>query len=390
MNGSAPTRNQIPDTPLLLEIEPTHGCNLRCIMCHVPTQNSKPIYLDIGALEQSTEGISNCHVIIGSEYEPTIHPQFEALLRLIIKRNWKVDFLTNGVNLHKIDQGLLAEVPFHVFNASFDGYSESTFSRIRVGADYQKVKGNIIKAASLAKKNGAFIAINSTLLKSNLHETSSLIEMWNDEGFDLVRLLVMQARSADPDVLAESLYPERLTLISAFYDVAQLISEKQLAIGVRSGYFGFPDFHPPQNLHIYKATIYSDNPNYRHVPLVRQNMQLVSQSSQLDEWHGMFHNCKSPFVYCRIRWDGNVDLCNNREYLVGNIYDRQIIDIWHGQEIQIQRKKIMSDQSICERCDYFRFCIGSGCQDVLEIENHFAYGLIGSPAVTHLVKNNSK
>jgi radical SAM protein with 4Fe4S-binding SPASM domain len=388
MSSAAPI--QTPDAPILLEIEPTLGCNLRCIMCHVPTQNAKPVYLDIDALEQSTEGLNNCHVIIGSEYEPTIHPQFEKLLRLIVKRNWKVDFLTNGVNLHKIDPGLLAEVPFHVFNASFDGFSESTFSRIRAGADYQKVKGNIIKAASHAKKNGAFIAINSTLLSSNLHETSNLVEMWNDEGFDLVRLLVMQARSTSPHILEESLYPQRLKLVSTFYDVAQLVSEKQLAIGVRSGYFGSPDFRPPRNVNIYRATIYSDNPNYRHVPLVRQSTQLVSQNTQTGEGHGMFRNCKSPFVYCRIRWDGNVDLCNNREFLVGNIYDRKVTDIWHGQKIQMQRKKIMSDQSICDRCDYFRFCIGSGSQDVLEIESHFAYGLVGSPAVTHLVNNDLK
>lgn len=381
MNNPQTKLYQIPDVPLLLEIEPTHGCNLRCIMCHVPTQNSKaPIYLDVDALEQSTAGIDNCHVIIGSEYEPTIHPEFEKLLRLIIKRNWKVDFLTNGVNLHKIDHGLLAEVHFHVFNASFDGYSEATFSRIRLGANYQRVKQNIIKVATSAKKNGAFIAINSTLLNSNLYETSDLIEMWNDEGFDLVRLLVMQARSTSPQVLNESLYSNRLELIATFDRVAQMVSEKQLAIGVRSGYFGSSDFSPPENLNVCQATIYSNNPGYRHVPLVRQ-------STQFGSWPGMSHACKSPFVYCRIRWDGNVDLCNNREYVIGNIYDNTISNIWRGQEIRTRREKIMSDQSVCNRCDYFRFCIGSGYQDVLKPESHFANGILGTSAAAHLVNN---
>ncbi len=384
MNSSPPDLYQIPDAPLLLEIEPTHGCNLRCIMCHVPTEDNKnPTYLDIDALERSTVGVSNCHVIIGSEYEPTIHPQFEKLLRLSIKKNWKVDFLTNGVNLHKIDQGLLAEIPFHVFNASFDGFSEATFSRIRFGANYQRVKHNIVKVASLAKRNGAFTAINSTLLNSNFHETPNLIEMWNEEGFDLVRLLVMQARITSTQILEESLYPKRRELISTFNDVAQMISEKQLSIGVRSGYFGSPEFHPPQNLNVYQATIYSNNLSYRHVPLVRQ-------STQLGPWPGMSHACKSPFVYCRIRWDGNVDLCNNREYVVGNIYDNTISDIWHGHEIRIRREKIMADQSVCNRCDYFRFCIGSGNQDVLKKESHFANGIIGTSAVTFLVNENLK
>lgn len=353
-------------------------------MCHVPTENSKkPIYLDLVALEQSTAGLNNCHVIIGSEYEPTIHPKFEKLLRLIIKRNWKVDFLTNGVNLHKIDQVLLAEVPFHVFNASFDGFSEATFSKIRLGANYQKVKQNIVSVAARAKKSGAFTAINSTLLSSNLHETSNLIEMWNDEGIDLVRLLVMQARSTNPNILNESLYPKRLELISIFNNVAQIVSEKQLAIGVRSGYFGSPDFQPTQSVNVSEATIYSNNSNYRRVPSVRQRTQLGS-------WPGMSLACKSPFVYCRIRWDGNVDLCNNREYVIGNIYENTISDIWHGQKIQAMREKIFSDQSVCNRCDYFRFCIGSLHQDVLNKESHFAYGIIGTSAAAQFINENLK
>lgn len=373
---------QIPDVPLLLEIEPTHGCNLRCIMCHVPTQKTKgPTYLDIDVLEQSTIGIDDCHVIIGSEYEPTIHPEFEKLLKLIIKRKWKVDFLTNGVNLHKIDQGLLAEVPFHVFNASFDGFSEATFSRIRLGANYQKVKQNIVNAASMAKKNGAFTAINSTLLSSNFDETCSLVEMWNEEGFDLVRLLVMQARSTNPEILNESLYPKRLELVSTFNKVALMLSEKQLAIGVRNGYFGSSDFQPQTNLNVSQATIYSNNQNYRHVPLVRQSMQFGS-------WPGMALSCKSPFTYCRIRWDGNVDLCNNREFVIGNIHKKSLLDIWHGRDTHIRREKILSDQTICNRCDYFRFCIGSGHQDILKKESHFANGVIGTPAVTHLIEEN--
>ena len=30
-------------------------------------------------------------------------------------------------------------------------------------------------------------------------------------------------------------------------------------------------------------------------------------------------DCRSPFVYCRIRWDGQVDLCNRRDWVIGNI-----------------------------------------------------------------------
>lgn len=382
MTNASSDGYNIPDIPLLLEIEPTSTCNLRCIMCHVPTQDhSNPVYLDIDVLERRTEEIKNCHVILGSEYEPTIHPQFEKLLRLIIKRNWKIDFLSNGVRLHMIDQGLLADVPFHVYNASFDGFSETSFSKIRLGANYNKVKQNVLNMAALSKKNGAVTAINATMLKSNLHETKDLIKMWNAEGFDLVRLLVMQARDTTEHILKESLYPERFHLISIFDDIARMVSEDQLKIGVRSGYYGPSKFSTPQNLNVHQATIYSDNPGFRHVPGVRQDFLT-------GEWPGMPVSCKSPFVYCRIRWDGNVDLCNKRENLIGNIYDDTLSNIWHGNQAQVMRKKTMSDNSICRKCDYFRFCIGSRQQDYLKKESHFASGVLETPAVVKFIEES--
>ena len=55
--------------------------------------------------------------MLGSEFEPTIHPQFERL-SLICEAQMEVDFLTNATNLHRYDEALLRDVDFHVFNVS--------------------------------------------------------------------------------------------------------------------------------------------------------------------------------------------------------------------------------------------------------------------------------
>ena len=382
MNNSCSLLDEVPDIPLLLEIEPTSTCNLRCLMCHVPTQDdSKPEYLDMDVLERQTEEIKNCHLIVGSEYESTIHPRFDKLLRLIIKRNWKLDFLSNSVRLHTIDQGLLADVPFHIYNASFDGFSAEMFNKIRVGADYNRVKQNILRMSELVKKNGALTAINSTMLRSNLHETKDLVQMWNSEGIDLVRLLVMQVRDTKEHVLKESLYPVRLELVSVLNDIAHFVSDKKFRIGVRSGHYGSSNFCPPDNLKVHEATIHSDNQAFRHVPGVRQDFLSGT-------WPGMEVPCRSPFVYCRIRWDGNVDLCNKRENVIGSIYDDTLSDIWHGNAAKAIREKIKSDKTICEQCDFLRFCIGSRHQDYLEKESHFANGVLDTSEVKRFIEES--
>jgi len=370
----------VTEVPLLLEIEPTYGCNLKCIMCHIPTyQNTRPVYLDIDALEKSTEGIENCHVIIGSEFEPTIHPQFEKLLRLVIKKKWKVDFLTNGVNLHKIDQGLLAEVPFHVFNASFDGCSKEVFMKSRVGANYDQVKSNIINTAALARKNGAATAINATVIQSNIHETNDLVEMWDDAGFDLIRLLIAQARSTSEDILNETLFTNKLLLFETLNDIPRLLTENGLRIGVCNGYYGSNQFDVPAGVHVYQGTIFSKESNYSYVPVIRQDFQLGGFS-------GMSVPCKSPFVYCRIRWDGVVDLCNRRKQEIGDIYNDSLADIWHGAQANNWREKILSDEVGCDACDYFRFCIGSLDQDYRKKEVYFSNRILKTQEVARYIE----
>lgn len=368
------------DIPRLIEVEPTYSCNLRCVMCHVPTHSDrKPMFLDIKRLEAATREVEGCHIILGSEYEPTIHPDFEDLFRLTIKRNWKVDFLSNATRLHAVDQGLLADVPFHVFNASFDGCSKESFEHTRAGADYDIVKNNVIRTANLVRARGGFTAINATMVRSNLSETVDMVKMWNDEGFDLIRLLVAQARDTRKVVLEESLLPLKSKLFRTFHEVADEIVIRNMSIGARSGFFETELFDKPIGGHLHQATIFSNEANYRYVPGVRQDFQSGS-------WPGMSVRCTSPFVYCRVRWDGNVDLCNRRDRVIGNIYENSLLEIWHGEKASEMRDAIRKDIAGCQACDYLRFCIQSRSQDYDDESSYFASGLYNSPGIQDVIR----
>ena len=63
------------------------------------------------------------------------------------------------------------------------------------------------KYAEIARSNGAYTAINATLMRSNVAETPQLVRMWNDNGFDLVRFNLAQARAVDEATLNQTLYP---------------------------------------------------------------------------------------------------------------------------------------------------------------------------------------
>jgi radical SAM protein with 4Fe4S-binding SPASM domain len=373
-------RPPLPRSPELIEIEPTLGCNLRCIMCHVPTMKEKAQFLDIDALTNATKDLTDLPVIIGSEYEPTIHPEFERLLRLSIDRGWKLDFLTNATNLDRYDPEIIRAVRFNVFNVSFDGFRPSTFENIRRSARYDLVMDNALRAAEIARSSGAYTAVNATVLRSNLNETSDLIRYWDAQGFDLVRLLVVQIRAPEEHLFAESLFPIIDELECELNAVAEMVSDLELRIGVRCGYFGTSAFKPPAGVAVREATISSQNPDHRHVPGARQDVQS-------GQWPGMNWPCRSPFVYARIRWDGAVDLCNKRHVAIGNIYEHSLSEIWSGHLAEVQRRAIIEDTSICETCDYFRFCINVRHLDMADPQSHFAAGTFTNPKTVEWLRN---
>jgi hypothetical protein len=153
---------------------------------------------------------------------------------------------------------------------------------------------------------------------------------------------------------------------------ARVVGDNRLRIGVLSDYYGMAGFEPPPGISVREATISSNNPDHRHVPGIRQDSQSGTRP-------GMQWPCKSPFVYARIRWDGAVDLCNKRNFTIGNIYEHSFEEIWNGAKAQALRRQIECDVSTCERCDYVRFSTNSRNLDLDDPQSHFTGGILRNP-----------
>jgi len=79
---------------------------------------------------------------------------------------------------------------------------------------------------------------------------------------------------------------------------------------------------------------------------------------QRGKWPGMHVDCRSPFTFARINYNGDVILCYM--FKVGNIYKQSFLDIWYGKEAQKIREGVLASPNICYGCDYYRFCIKAG------------------------------
>src|ERR1035441_5935909 len=66
--------------PEIIEIEPTDTCNLRCRACHVSfMEHERTTLLDL-ALLSKLSGVRGRYAIVGSVFEPIVHPQILNIL----------------------------------------------------------------------------------------------------------------------------------------------------------------------------------------------------------------------------------------------------------------------------------------------------------------------
>jgi radical SAM protein with 4Fe4S-binding SPASM domain len=93
-------------TPLVLQLELTTTCNLKCATCghsHWDQKLNPSRYLDLSVLDDLTKLYASCsEVLIGGYGEPTLHPQFEEIIARIREDPYKkLSLISNGLLLEK-------------------------------------------------------------------------------------------------------------------------------------------------------------------------------------------------------------------------------------------------------------------------------------------------
>jgi len=116
---------------VLLEL--TNRCNLSCHHCfderHAGTGDLPLPIIQKVLQEGHACGIDHVGFTGG---EPTIHPQFPEILKLVSQAGYGFSFVTNGLNFPKIFRLLLRYRPqFQGLTFSLDGAREGTHDRLR-------------------------------------------------------------------------------------------------------------------------------------------------------------------------------------------------------------------------------------------------------------------
>jgi len=156
-----PAEKILDDFPIVLVIEPTSICNLRCEMCWwsditFTSERSHMGWMNFDLYksvidEAATAGL--CSLVFAGRGEPTLHPEFPKMVRYATQKGiLDVKINTNATKLSdKMARELLEANPARIV-FSIDAHTKENFEAIRRGAKFEEVTKNLDRFMELRER----------------------------------------------------------------------------------------------------------------------------------------------------------------------------------------------------------------------------------------------
>lgn len=180
--------------PRRIVLELTNACNLNCVMCGRNAADFKPTMFDMDVF-RSLEPLMDIveEVTLMGWGEPTVHPHFIEMLKIINQHSARKYFCTNGMNLGKIKQAIF-DYNVDVFAVSLDGATDETNSRIRRGSKINQIVTDLKDIVRIKKERGLqypWINFVFCAMKSNIRELPDLVRLAADIGIEEVKVVYL-------------------------------------------------------------------------------------------------------------------------------------------------------------------------------------------------------
>lgn len=194
---------KVPCIPNNIYIEPTNACNLRCIMCARAKMHRKTGYMNLSDFKIIIDKLvhHNWHasITLTGQGEPLLNKDLFSMIEYAKEKGFNISLISNSTLLDEQKAKLLLESGLDRFQAMFDSIDKDSFESLRVGADYEKTKANIINLIEMNERVGhpLFISIGliETSLTKKIRETKRFWQSFPIDNFFHSKLLSLQSES---------------------------------------------------------------------------------------------------------------------------------------------------------------------------------------------------
>ena len=169
-----------------IDIETYNVCNLRCTMCPYPDMTREKVLMNMDLFKKIVDDatLNNIRQICLNFYnEPLLDPLLFERIKYAKSKGIKVMFYSNGCLLTGKKINLLLDSGLDSVNFSFDGATKETYEKIRVGANFEKTKNNIIQLINERNRRGfkkPSVVVYLVAQKDNYQELSKFKSFWKE------------------------------------------------------------------------------------------------------------------------------------------------------------------------------------------------------------------
>lgn len=179
--------------PLAVDIEPTNFCNLKCQHCQVSHWRKPKKCLTLDDLNSWIKQFKTAvRIKLQGMGEPFLNKELPAIIRQLEREKFYIEVVSNGTILTEEIYEVNTKTRHFSITISFDGADKKTFESIRVGSNFDEIKGNLKKLIE-AKSRTSKVSASMVGFEENKEQIKATIELLGDLGIDefILQLVVI-------------------------------------------------------------------------------------------------------------------------------------------------------------------------------------------------------
>ncbi len=304
----------IKNKPVVAQIEPNSTCNLRCEMC-IRDKVGTPIgtmgFEDFKKILEKLDCLFKVH--LSGQGEPFLNKDFFKMVEYANKRGILVNTNTNATLLNEETIKKICKLDMGEIGISLESPEEKIYEKIRKGAKFKEVMGNVRKLTERLKEENkkTIVSFAITILKENVEDIPQFVKLAEKVG---IKKIVFQTMQSKEDYVSK--YSTK-TRKQAVFDRGKRIKEKiEEAIKAAK----------------------------------EEGITLIFDEGKSST------GCVWPWRSIYISWNGYATACckilDYRNPYFGNILKEDLWRVWNGEKYQEFRKFLRNRQAplACRGC----------------------------------------
>lgn len=322
-------------------VEVTTRCNLDCAMCMRQVWRDAPGEMSWETFQAVIEGLRAFpnlrRLTFGGFGEPLVHPRLPDMLELAATLNIGLTVTTNGLLLDETMARLLLKAGVDWVVISLDTVHVQAYDRARIKGGLEQVLENARRLVQLAEERPwppLNLGLEFVATRSNQDELARLREVARDVGASsvLVSNLLPHTEEMTKEILYDSDQPLRLPLSWPVHDRGAIVWGRMDLPRMKWG--------------------------------ARRRCRFIEDRALVIGWDGGVSPCYALmhsypyYIYSRLK--------NVSRYVLGNVREQPLADIWSSEEYVRFRAKVRD----------FRFvsCVDCGLACTYAEENEDCWG----------------